>query len=83
MLGFETEGEVKPEAPVGLQVIKRPPRGLRSERRLLPVVDGPLAGTSQPQKWLCNRFTTRCGTIYMSRFNWDAEGRMRHYGTMK
>jgi hypothetical protein len=84
MLGFKTEveEEQKPE-PQSDRVGKRPPRGLRSERSLIPVIDGPLKGTMVEKRKMNNRFTSRCGTQYRGMFFWDEAGRRHHYWTMK
>jgi hypothetical protein len=82
MLGFHTEAESKPKRVTYTERVgRRPARGLRSERRLLPVVNGPLAGTSQEVTRMNNRFSVNGGVSYRQSFMTDEEGRTRHFWT--
>lgn len=79
MLGFDTEAEVQTSPKPAEVRAKRPPKRLRSERRLSPVVDGPLRGALVEARRLNNGFMTRTGAVYRHASFDDAEGRTRHY----
>lgn len=79
--GFETEPEDLPAAPPS-EVRQRPSKAFRIEARLVPVVDGSLAGTTRLTEAMNNRFTSRLGEHYRIMSKPGPDGRQRDVWTI-